>query len=145
MVLAGGCATGPEAGPRRQASIVKVLPHWLDEEGRHTLSPSLYERDAYQDYLRNQPERASALRFDVLWKAPVSGGLTIKVEMRGIRDKQTTLTLLQSQPMAHEGGREWSSLVLEGESFRSLGQLQAWRASLWSGDLLLEEQRSFLW
>ena len=26
--------------------LLKVLPHFLDREGRHALSPSLFERDA---------------------------------------------------------------------------------------------------
>ena len=30
------------------SKISKVLPHLLDKQGRHTLSPSLLERDAYQ-------------------------------------------------------------------------------------------------
>src|SRR5437899_2397501 len=28
--------------------IIKVLPHLLDLQGHHALSPSLYDRDAYQ-------------------------------------------------------------------------------------------------
>ena len=38
-----------------EAKISKVLPHWLDKKGRHTLSPSLFERDAYQAQLPRQP------------------------------------------------------------------------------------------
>ena len=46
-----------------------MLPHYLDKEGRHTLSPSLYERDAYQAILRQNPEKRGGMRFDVQWKA----------------------------------------------------------------------------
>ncbi len=47
--------------------VLKVLPHFLDLQGRHALSPSLFERDAYQAHLRKNPAEVSALRFDVEW------------------------------------------------------------------------------
>ena len=145
FLLASGCSNAPEKADRSQVEIIKVLPHLLDLEGQHTPSPSLYERDAYQGFLREQPEKQSGLRFDVLWKAPLSAGLVLKVEMRGIQNKKTTMTMLESEPMAHEGGREWSALELTGEPFQAFGKLQAWRVSLWSGDLLTAEQHSYLW
>ena len=33
------------ANATQPGKISKVLPHWLDQQGRHTLSPSLLERD----------------------------------------------------------------------------------------------------
>ncbi len=44
------------------AKVIKVLPHFLDQKGRHALSPSLYDRDAYQAHLRSirRNGRASA-------------------------------------------------------------------------------------
>ena len=53
-----------------EGRIVKVLPHYLDAKGRHTLAPSLYERDAYQAHLRKNPDLCKALRFDIHWKTP---------------------------------------------------------------------------
>ena len=47
-VLTAGASTG---------RVFKVLPHFLDTNGVHTLSPSLYERDAYQAHLRQHPEK----------------------------------------------------------------------------------------
>ena len=47
--------------------ISKVLPHLLDKQGLHTLSPSLLERDAYQAQLRSNPDQCSGIRFDVKW------------------------------------------------------------------------------
>ncbi|RME89825.1 MAG: hypothetical protein D6766_14185, partial [Verrucomicrobia bacterium] len=55
VLLAAGCA-GPSGG-----RIAKVLPHWLDREGRHALAPSLFERDAYQHHLRTHPEERGGL------------------------------------------------------------------------------------
>src|SRR5438552_18417683 len=66
--------------------VMKVLPHFLDREGRHTLSPSLYERDAYQAVLREHPEKRAGIRFDVPWKTKGSslGTLRLIVEARTI-------------------------------------------------------------
>ena len=50
-------------------SLLKVLPEFLDLKGRTALSPSLYERDAYQMTLRMHPERRSGIRFYLEWKA----------------------------------------------------------------------------
>src|SRR5438445_2693263 len=65
--------------------LMKVLPHFLDVDGRHTVSPSLYDRDAYQAFLRNHPEQRSGVRFDVQWKAHgTAGPLKLRVELRGM-------------------------------------------------------------
>src|SRR5438876_12384074 len=48
--------------------VIKVLPEFLDLQGRSSLAPSLYERDAYQAVLREHPERRAGIRFYVQWK-----------------------------------------------------------------------------
>lgn len=49
--------------------VTKVLLHFLDLQGHSALSPSLYDRDAYQAQLRKHPEQCSGMRFDILWRA----------------------------------------------------------------------------
>src|SRR3954463_10186796 len=66
-----------------EARIVKVLPHFLDKEGRHTLHPSLFERDGYQAHIRAHPELCSGMRFDVQWKGKKVDNGQIKLEVRG--------------------------------------------------------------
>src|SRR5690348_1436186 len=66
MVTVAAFAFDAEAAGAR---IIKVLPHLLDRDSRHTLSPSLYERDAYQSFLRKNADQCAGLRFDVQWKA----------------------------------------------------------------------------
>ncbi|PYI85852.1 MAG: hypothetical protein DME26_10040, partial [Verrucomicrobia bacterium] len=63
--------------------ILKVLPRYLDHKGRHTVSPSLYERDAYQAWLRKNPDARSGLRFDVQWKARGLKEVKLRVELQG--------------------------------------------------------------
>src|SRR5258706_6833202 len=68
-----------------EARIVKVLPHFLDQAGRHSLHPSLFERDGYQGHLRTHPELCSGMRFDVQWKAHKLQNARLKLEIRGAR------------------------------------------------------------
>ena len=43
------------------------------------------------------------------------------------------------------GGTHWSVLKLDGDQYKNFGEITAWRATLWAGDELLSEQKSFLW
>src|SRR5262245_7382197 len=72
------------------ARIIKVLPQFLDLEGRHALSPSLYDRDAYQAELRAHPEKVSGLRFAVQWNTGMDSTLKLRIELRGIHNTETT-------------------------------------------------------
>ena len=127
--------------------VIKVLPLFLDAQGRDAVSPSLYDRDAYQVYLRQHTNEISAIRFDVLWKAANAGDakLKLRVELRGVGTnglpRQTTL----EQPVTPGYFRRWTSLTLDGADYKNFGELVAWRATLWSDDRLLAEQKSFLW
>jgi len=41
--------------------------------------------------------------------------------------------------------RSWTALPLAGNDYQRFGRVVAWRATLWNGDQLLSEQKSFLW
>jgi hypothetical protein len=136
-------AVSVQAGPAR---ILKVLPHLLDQQGRHTLAPSLFERDAYQAKLRKSPDEVSALRFDVQWKrgSAKDARLRMRVEVRG--GKAGAKPLLIEESAEFKGlFTAWSDLKISREEYLSLGGVSAWRASLWNGDTLLSEVKSFLW
>ena len=128
-------------------SVVKVLPHFLDLKGRHALSPSLYDRDAYQAQLRQHPEQRSGIRFDVLWKAQAASGalLKLRVELRGIAKGATPRQkTLESEVKSGRHSR-WTSLTLGGDDYKDFGDVTAWRVTLWDGEQLMGEQKSFLW
>jgi hypothetical protein len=134
------------AAPQSFSQVKKVLPHYLDLDGAQSLSPSLYERDAYQAILRRNPEMRSALRFDVHWKGPRRAGpLLIRVECRGSESDPARPVVLESSVAPPRFFGKWTSLTLEGEPYQQFGELIAWRVSLWDGDRLISEQRSFLW
>jgi hypothetical protein len=131
------------AAPR----IIKVLPQYLDNEGRPALSPSLYERDAYQAFLRQHPEKRSGLRFDINWKAKGHRGekLVLRIELRSTGHDLSQPIVLERTVQPPRFFGKWSWLLLEGQAYQDFGRLSAWRASLWRGDQLLAEQKSFLW
>lgn len=133
-----------EAG---EAKIIKVLPHYLDLEGRHSLSPSLYERDAYQDYLRKNRDQRSALRFDLQWKAKAAAGSNLRVRLE-LRTTKTHLgkPLVLEQPVKRSRWfSTWSALTIQGDAYQKVGDLIAWRATLWDGERQVAELRSYLW
>jgi hypothetical protein len=39
----------------------------------------------------------------------------------------------------------WASLPLTGDEYKKIGEVTAWRATLWDGDQMIGEQKSFLW
>lgn len=127
------------------AKIVKVLPHYIDTEGRHALSPSLFDRDAYQAILRKSPDKCAGIRFDIQWKAKNPQNLKLKVEMRGSNDSGKQIRIIEGGLKKRGLFGHWTSLKIEGKEFKDLGQLLAWRVSLWDGDKMLSEQKSFLW
>ncbi|MGA2281975.1 MAG: hypothetical protein ABSG80_16920 [Verrucomicrobiota bacterium] len=142
-----GSLSATFASDAASGRVVKVLPLLLDLKGHDAVSPSLYDRDAYQVYLRQHTNEISAIRFDVLWKASNAKGakLKLRVELRGIGPgglpRQTTL----EQSVTPGFFRRWTSLTLDGADYKNSGELTAWRATLWSDDHLLGEQKSFLW
>lgn len=142
LLVLQGLALPVVAAPGK---IIKVLPQLLDGKGQHTAAPSLYARDAYQAFLRAHPDKCSGIRFAIQWKARVkdSGQLKLRVEVRGSKD---AIPLGLEQPVKRTGlFHRWTSLPLTGEQFRKAGEVTAWRATLWDGDVLLAEQKSFLW
>jgi hypothetical protein len=134
-------------GEASTVKIMKVLPHYLDLEGRHSVSPSLYDRDAYQAYLRKTPSQRSALRFDIQWKGRGvdTSDLKLRVELRtsaGPLDKP----IVVERAIKRAGWfSTWTALVISGEDYQKMGELIAWRATLRKGEIVLANQESFLW
>ena len=81
-----GLLSAANAAQSLSGHIVKVLPLLLNQRGQDALSPSLYDRDAYQAYLRIHTNEISAIRFDVLWSASRTHetNLTLRLELRGM-------------------------------------------------------------
>jgi len=137
-VFAAGTGTG---------RVLKVLPLFLDLNGHDAISPSLYDRDAYQVYLRAHTNEISAVRFDVLWKASGADNAKFKlrIELRGVGAGGLPKQSVLEQEVTPKFFRSWTSIALGGDDYKNFGEVIAWRTTLWSGDQMLAEQKSFLW
>ena len=139
---------GETASPPVKGRVIKVLPHFLDLKGRHTILPSLYDRDAHQARLRAHPEERSGLRFDVEWTARPQDGsaLKLRIEARGVAKGQLPASIVHETSVTRKGWfSQWTGARLTKEEYEKLGDLTAWRVTLWDGDTILSEQKSFLW
>jgi hypothetical protein len=143
VVIVGGSFSGSLHAA--SARLVKVLPQFIDQQGRVALNPSLYERDAYQAYLRTHPEERAGLSFAVQWKSRDTRQTLLRLELRGNRGKNGTTAMIE-EPVRHRGlFGSWSRVTLTADAYKNLGELSAWRATLWDGETMLAEQKSFLW
>jgi hypothetical protein len=130
-----------------EGRVCKVLPQFLDKKGRQSLSPSLYERDAYQAWLRKHPQLRTSLRVEVLWKARgVDWEKTkLRAELRGLLTNSLQTVTLE-EPVKKSGFLgSWAEFNITGDEFKKFGELVAWRVTLWEGGRQLSEQESFLW
>ncbi|HOC58135.1 MAG TPA: hypothetical protein PKI20_21130 [Verrucomicrobiota bacterium] len=128
--------------------VIKVLPQFLDLKGRNSLTPSLQERDTYQAYLRDHTNECSGMRFNVQWKTKgqPAAPLKLRLEVRGIARGDFPRQLTLESPVKRRGWfSQWTWFALVGREYEDFGSITAWRVTLWEGDQLLGEQRSYLW
>jgi len=126
--------------------IIKTLPLLVDTNGYTALSPSLFDRDAYQAYLREHTNDVSAIRFDILWQAkPVASDWKLRLELRGVAVDGTPRRQTLETAIHPPAFRHWDSLTLGGTNYHNFGRVVAWRSTLWQEDVQVSEQQSFLW
>ena len=130
-----------------EARVVKVLPTLLDRNGKNSLSPSLYERDAYQAILRKSKELVSALRFDVQWKAPTatSKTVTLRLELRATAHSDSAPLVFDQEVHVKKHGTRWSRMILDKETYSKVGQVVAWKISIIDQGKPIAQRTSFLW
>ena len=136
------------AWPARAADqrVIKVLPHLLDKDGAHTVSPSLFDRDAYQSWLKENPDHQTGVRYDIHWRSAKPGKFELKLELLGRVEKgQIKRRTVEGKVSVQRSKSQWTALSLTGEDFKQFGPIVAWRVSLWQGDQLVAKHQSFLW
>ena len=135
---AGCSAIQPQSGP----NIVKVLPHYLDASGNHSDGPTLLHRDVYQANLRKNPNLVRAVRYDVNWRG--SGEVKVRLELRSTKVGSETMII---EKVKTTSGRRthWTPILIDAATYKSFGQPESWRVSLWQGKTQVGEQKSFLW
>lgn len=148
-----------QQGTTAEPRVRKVLPSFLDAEGRASLHPSLFERDAYQAHLRKNPELIRGMRFDVHWSAPASRNVPVelRLELRGATvgtngapttpgsQALTNAVVLTAPVQPPVWGARWTRLTLDAESLRQVGDVTAWRAVLIRSGVPVATNQSFLW
>ncbi len=139
MTMLAGCGTLRSVS---SDGLVKVLPHYLDEKGRHSQGPLLLDRDLYQDELRSSPELIKAVRYDVNWYG--GGELKLRLEVRSSKANVKPL-ILEENVQAKRLRSHWTSIKIGPEQYTALGQPESWRVTLWRGEEMVAEQKSFLW
>ena len=148
LVAVVGWLAAVLGAPAATGRVIKVLPQFLDLKGRTSLSPSLYQRDAYQAFLRDHTNQVSGMRFHVQWKTKgePAAPLKVQIELRGVAHGTLPKERALEVPVHARGWfSHWVELDLAGEAYREFGKVTAWRATLWEGSTLLAEQKSFLW
>jgi hypothetical protein len=130
-----------------EGSVLKVLSQLVDQHGRHTLSPSLYERDAYQFHLRRSPKLRGGARLTVQWKAKKVdwSKLKLRAEMRCLLGDNLHAVTMEEPAVKNGHFSSWSEFRIEGADYKSFGQIVAWRVTLLEGDRQLGQLESFLW
>lgn len=136
--LAGCGSLGSFSSP----GLVKVLPHYLDESGRHTDGVTLLHRDGYQHLLRSNPKLVHGVRYEVNWYG--TGEVTVRLELRSTK-AGTDPMVLEQAVNAIEARSNWTPMLLDAETYQTFGQPQSWRVTLWRGGQQIDEQKSFLW
>jgi hypothetical protein len=141
------CLFTARTGFAADGKVIKALPELLNTNGVASLSPSLFERDAYQAWLRQHPADQAGLSLAVQWKAGAVDWSKVKLraELRGVLGNTIHTTTLE-MPVKKSGWfGNWTEFKIQGPDFQQFGQLVAWRVTLWEGDKQLGALQSFLW
>ena len=123
-------------------SVVKVLPHYLDASGNHSDGPTLLHRDVYQANLRKNPELVRAVRYDVNWRG--GGEIKIRLELRSTKVGAETMVIERVETTSGRRAH-WTPILIDAATYKTFGQPESWRVSLWEGETQVDEQKSFLW
>ena len=126
--------------------IVKVLPHYLDVHGKHAVSPSLFERDAYQAMLKANPDKRGGMQFDVRWKSGVASRRERVLRLELVTPKHPeSLPLVIEQALPPKRKSGWAKVPIGAATAKEAGEIVAWRLALVVDGATVASQQSFLW
>lgn len=125
----------------REPGLIKVLPHYLDQHGRHTKGVTLIDRDLYQVELRGDPAAVHGVRYNVNWRGDAE--MTVRLELRSTKAGVAPLTI--EQTATPKGHSTWTPILIDLATYKEFGQPESWRVTLWQNGEQVAEQASFLW
>ena len=146
LVLLGSLAMASAADTTGR--VIKVLPLFLDQQGQDSPTPSLYDRDAYQARLRqHDTNNITGIRVDVQWKVSHAdeAKYTVRAELRGVGAAGAPHVKVLTAEVKPGYFSKWTSFTVAGQEYKDFGSLVAWHATLWQGDRMIGEEKSFLW
>lgn len=135
----------PSLAGAAEGGIIKVLPHYLDAKGRHADGPSLLHRDIYQKFLRENPGKIRALRFDIKWRGTGLDPQAAKLRVEVRSSKAGVPVKIFEQSLKPSRRSQWAAVRIKPDEYKNLGKMESWRATLVVGDQVLAEEKSFLW
>lgn len=133
MVVFTACST---SRPRVLEVTSRTRLQDVDPNDKQLFVDDAASRIRYEP--RDLSIEAQREEFYVRW-TPASIGL-VKFEYRQIAQPNTVFEKTYTP-----NGDTAKVFEVHGEEFRSGGHVSAWRASLWDGDQLVAEKKSFLW
>ena len=68
----------------------------------------------------------------------------LRLELRGTAKGNLPSQITLETEGRITGTSHWAKLPLAGEKYKAFGAITAWRVTLWSGDQMIGEQKSFL-
>ena len=142
IILAAAWVGCSALQPQSGTNIVKVLPHYLDASGNHSDGPTLLHRDVYQNKLRKNSDLVRAVRYDVNWQG--TGTVTVRLEIRSTKAGVETM-IIERVETASDRRKHWTPILIDAATYKTFGQPESWRISLWRGETQVGEQKSFLW
>ena len=146
--------------PSAGRHLKKVLFFWLDEKGQYAQHPSMFERDAYQAYLRENPEEIHGLKVATLLAGTRSklanGELVLKIKgppsLTPVEDTVYRLDLSDKQDRRLRRWVYWEvDPVSEDESTSaaedkmSPDKIVAWQLTLLLDGVAVDRVQSYLW
>ena len=69
----------------------------------------------------------------------------MKIEIRGSGTGLAKTETFEADVKPTGFFAKWASIVLDREDYKRIGEIIAWRVTLWSEGMIVAEEESFLW
>jgi len=80
-------------------------------------------------------------------KGTPSTPFVVRIELRGIAEQGNLPKEMVLEEAAIPKGwlSHWTAVTMTAAQYKTLGEVTAWRATLWEGKQMVSSQQSFLW
>lgn len=143
-----GCSSGPQSPGFTKVKYYHLEEESDDEQRKSDRGASMirFERAHHLHGAVNRADREARYGhyYTFFWRGrPGSGPLTLRFEYRQAETAEQVHRIEQRIVDVQE--RNVTRIQIIGEPYHLRGPVTSWRASLWDGERMLDEERSFLW